>query len=78
MTFTASVPTTGRARPAIPVSYVDCVLIGVFIYRGCRGPDANVLRISVCFDSPNVYMMSVQELAFLTVMTSRELVYDLI
>ena len=76
MTFTASVPTTGRARPAIPVSYVDCVLIGVFIYGALRGPDATVLR--VCLDSPNIYATLAQELAFLTVMTSCELVRDLV
>lgn len=32
-TFTASVPTTGRARPVIPVSYVDCVYV-----HGLRRP----------------------------------------
>lgn len=37
-TSTASVLTTGRARPAIPVSHVGSVLMCVFMFIACRGP----------------------------------------
>lgn len=53
-TSTASVPTTGRARPVIPVSYVDSVLMCVFTFKG---PNSTLLYIFVWF-SFNLWVTS--------------------
>lgn len=48
-TSTASASTTGRARPAIPVSYVDSVLMCVFMFGVRCSPSATMIQIFCVF-----------------------------